>query len=259
MARWRFPFRPRLAVYPTARAVLLLALTAPAGLLLATLAPQGWVVAPAAGGALIVLVLLDALMAGALRDVRLAVADDAEVGQPLRLALDASFAGLAGGRAGGAPLAALACDPRLADGGRVPLALAPSGEAGAWRGKPGWSLRAGGRRGSQRCGCAGAGRWAWAIARSRARWTRRCGSGPISPRCAARPCRSSCAMPRSAWWRGAFAAKAPSSRPWPITNRAWTAAASTGKARPATAACLPRNTRPSATTRSFSRSIAARR
>lgn len=135
MARWRFPFRPRLAVYPTARAVLLLALTVPVGLLLAVLAPQGWVVAPAAGGALIVLVLLDALMAGALRDVRLAVPDDAEVGQPLRLALDATFAGLAAGRAGGAPLAALACDPRLADGGRVPLVLTPSGEAGAWRGE----------------------------------------------------------------------------------------------------------------------------
>jgi uncharacterized protein (DUF58 family) len=126
MPRLRFPW-PTLAVYPTARAVVLLMLTAPAGLLVAALIPQAWVVAPAAGGALLALVLLDALLAGSLRDVQVAMPADAEVGQPLSLALRAV---LPGERA--APAAALACDPRLADGGRVDLPLSADG-AGQWR------------------------------------------------------------------------------------------------------------------------------
>ncbi|WP_062783625.1 DUF58 domain-containing protein [Novosphingobium capsulatum] len=119
---------PSLAVYPTARAVLLLALTAPAGLLLATLAPEAWIVAPAVGAVLIVLVLLDALMAGRLHEARLAMAADAEVGQDVRFTLHAALPG-----GSGAPMAAIACDPRLADGGRValPLVRDPAGE-GAW-------------------------------------------------------------------------------------------------------------------------------
>ncbi|WP_179506010.1 MULTISPECIES: DUF58 domain-containing protein [unclassified Sphingomonas] len=131
MPRLRVPWPvswPTLAVYPTARAVLLLALTAPAGLLLASLAPQAWIVAPAAGAALLALVLLDALIAGPLRDLHLAMAEDAEVGQPVRLALTAA---LSGARA--TPMAALACDPRLADGGRATLPLALD-DQGRWHG-----------------------------------------------------------------------------------------------------------------------------
>lgn len=127
MARLRLSW-PFSAAYPTARAVLLLALTAPAGLLLASLAPQAWIAAPALGAALIVLVLADAALAGRLRDLDLVMADDAEVGQPVSLGLTAALATRA------APMAAIACDPRLADGGRATLVLAPDGAA-RWQGK----------------------------------------------------------------------------------------------------------------------------
>ena len=112
---------PRLrapALYPTVRTVLLLALTAPAGLVVATVAPQGWIVVPAAGVALLVLALLDALFAGRLDDVTCSVPADAEVGQPLRVALSARLSGAAG-----APVAMLALDTRLAATGQARVDL----------------------------------------------------------------------------------------------------------------------------------------
>ena len=106
------------------------------------------------------------------------------------------------------------------------------------------------------CGCDGKGRWASPGGRSRSRARSRWRWCRISRRCAARRYRCSCAIRSSACSRGNFAAKAASSRRWPNISRAWTGAASTGRDRRGTASCWPRNMKPSATTRSFSRSIA---
>lgn len=119
--------RPALAVYPSVRAVLLLALTAPVGLLVAARAPQAWVVVPAAGIALLVLVLLDALLAGRLDSLDLAAPPEGEVGQPLTLAVTARLGGQ-----GRSPRAALALDPRLAPGGVAQVPLEAQGAH--WRG-----------------------------------------------------------------------------------------------------------------------------
>jgi len=116
--------------YPSARAAVLIALAAPAALLLAATAPGLWIVAPALGGALLVLVVLDALFAGRLADLKLIVPTDTEVGEPTRLVVLADLAG----RAGNAPPeAAVSFDPRLVPGGRVLLKLAAS--EGAWSGE----------------------------------------------------------------------------------------------------------------------------
>ncbi|MDT0509309.1 DUF58 domain-containing protein [Novosphingobium sp. MMS21-SN21R] len=117
------------ALLPTRRAVLIVAGLAPLALLLAAAAPGAWIAAPALGGALLVLVLLDGLFAGALEDVRVIVPADAEVGEEATLTVLADLV-RAGSRV--RPEAALACDPRLAPGGRVELTLAPANEA--WSG-----------------------------------------------------------------------------------------------------------------------------
>ncbi|MBX9885414.1 MAG: DUF58 domain-containing protein, partial [Novosphingobium sp.] len=106
--RWPFP-----VFYPSARTAVLLAFAAPLALVMAAAAPQAWVAAPALGGALLVMVLLDALLAPALADLRVIVPQDAEVGEPLSLTVLADFR-IEAPRA--APVTALALDPRLATG-----------------------------------------------------------------------------------------------------------------------------------------------
>ena len=119
-------------IVPTARTLWLAALAAPVALVIAAAAPGAWVIAPAAGAALLVLVLLDGAVAGRLEDVRLAVASDAEVGEPLALAVLADIAARAG-RA--APQAALRFDPRLDPAGRASFALPRDPASGAWHGR----------------------------------------------------------------------------------------------------------------------------
>jgi len=85
----------------------------------------------AAGGALLVLITADAVMAGRNTGWDIAAPPDVEVGQPATLAVTAQFA--KGRRSSVA--AALACDPRLAPGGRVTFALTPRGEEPGWRGE----------------------------------------------------------------------------------------------------------------------------
>lgn len=123
--RWPFP-----VFYPSARTAVLLAFAAPLALVIAAAAPQAWVAAPALGGALLVMVLLDALLAPALADLRVIVPQDAEVGEPLSLTVLADFR-IEAPRA--APVAALALDPRLATGGRLVAPL--TRDSGAWSAK----------------------------------------------------------------------------------------------------------------------------
>lgn len=116
--------------YPTGRAVAVLVCGAPVSLFVAAVAPAAWIVAPALGGALLLLVCLDALFAGGLADLRLIAPADAQVGEGAPLAV---LADLVRASASARPEAAVALDPRLHPGGRLVIPLAASD--GAWTGK----------------------------------------------------------------------------------------------------------------------------
>ncbi len=118
-----------MAIVPTLRAAIVVALAAPVALVVAAVAPGAWVLAPALGGALLVLVLVDALAAGRVDDLAFTVRPDIEVGAEAWLQVDARFAG--GARA--SVDCALALDGRLVPGGRAAFALRRlSGDA--WQG-----------------------------------------------------------------------------------------------------------------------------
>ncbi|WP_228766482.1 DUF58 domain-containing protein [Pelagerythrobacter aerophilus] len=122
---------PILPVVPTARTAWLAALAAPLALVIAAAAPGAWVIAPAAGVALLVLALLDGALAGRMSDWRLHAPADAEVGEPLTVALLAEIAG----HAARTPVeVALAVDPRLEPGGGVQFAAPFDPATGTWHG-----------------------------------------------------------------------------------------------------------------------------
>ena len=83
------PRIPAPPIVPTARTLVLLALLAPLAVVVAATAPGDWVVAPAAGLALLLVVLIDGWLAGSLTDLRYYVPADVEVGQPAMLRVDA--------------------------------------------------------------------------------------------------------------------------------------------------------------------------
>ena len=116
-------------IVPTLRAAILIALAAPVALVIAAAAPAAWIAAPALGGAILLLVLADALFAGALRDLHLTVPRDVEVGAQATILADAQFFGGQRSRVD----AALALDPRLAPGGRATFALERVRDGGSAR------------------------------------------------------------------------------------------------------------------------------
>ncbi len=118
-------------IVPTARSAWLAALSAPLAIVIAAAAPGAWVIAPAAGAALLALMLLDGLLAGHLAEWQLHVRRDTEVGEPLQLALVADFARSAGGAA---PMAALALGTQLHRSGSAALSLVFDAEISAWHG-----------------------------------------------------------------------------------------------------------------------------
>ncbi len=123
---------PRAWIVPTGRTALLVAAAAPVAVLVAAAAPGAWVAAPIIALALVLLVLLDARLAGRAVLAELTAPPDVEVGEESWLAARAAFAG---GRPG-AVAVALASDGRLLDGGRGELALAVDADAaGAWTGR----------------------------------------------------------------------------------------------------------------------------
>ncbi|MEE4315509.1 MAG: DUF58 domain-containing protein [Erythrobacter sp.] len=133
MARLRLPSvsLPALPLVPTERAAWAMAALAPVALVIAATAPGAWVAAPVLGGVLLALVVIDAALAGRSAGWEIHTPADVEVGQPTPLAASAGFAD---GRRGSVT-AALACDPRLAPGGRVTFALAPAQDGAGWRGQ----------------------------------------------------------------------------------------------------------------------------
>lgn len=120
----------RAAIVPTARAAALVAAAAPVALLIAVAAPGAWVAAPVIGLAVVLLVLVDAAIAGRATEIALDTPHDTEVGAESWFDARAAFAG---GRPG-AVSAALATDERLLAAGRGTLALDPGGD-GNWHGR----------------------------------------------------------------------------------------------------------------------------
>jgi uncharacterized protein (DUF58 family) len=116
-------------IVPTGRAIMLLAMAAPLALVIAALTPQLWSVAPALAGTLLALIVIDALMAGRLIDVRVIAPREIAVGTPGEMTVLADFAGNPR-----AVAASLALDPRLAPNGRLDLALARDPASSAFGG-----------------------------------------------------------------------------------------------------------------------------
>jgi uncharacterized protein (DUF58 family) len=132
MARFALPPMrlPQVPIVPTERAAWIAAGLAPVALVIAATAPGAWVIAPLAGAVLLALVLLDAALAGKVVRWGIDAPADTEVGQPTRLYAHAVFAR----HISGASQAALACDPRLAEHGRVVIPVPRSYEVGLWEG-----------------------------------------------------------------------------------------------------------------------------
>jgi uncharacterized protein (DUF58 family) len=102
----------------------LLALFAPLAVVIAALTPGAWILAPGAGLALLTMVVLDGMLAPALRDLRLHAPGDTEVGQPLRLIVRAEFRS---GKRLVAPEVVIGFDPRLGEHGVAKITLAADG------------------------------------------------------------------------------------------------------------------------------------
>ena len=119
--------------YPTGRAIWLIVLGAPIAAILAAIVPALWAIGAAWALMLLLLLLLDGLVAAKVNDVRLAVANSAEIGAPLQLALAAEFSGRIAPRnlSGN-----LGLDERLAEDGAVAFSLERSAVAdGAFSGQ----------------------------------------------------------------------------------------------------------------------------
>jgi uncharacterized protein (DUF58 family) len=118
-------------IAPTARTLALIVLAAPAALVVAAVAPQAWPLLPLTGLVLLMLVALDGWLAGSLRDMRLALPGDCEIGQPREIPLLAEI----DRKSGRAPLrAALGFDPRLGADGAAECELERGALDGIWRG-----------------------------------------------------------------------------------------------------------------------------
>ncbi|MEW4449123.1 DUF58 domain-containing protein [Qipengyuania sp. JC766] len=118
-------------ILPTVRAAWIAALAAPVAVVLAAIAPGSWAIAPAAGVALLVLVLLDGLLAGRLADWQITAPADTEVGEPMQLGIIAEFRGRV---SLGRPDAAIEIDPRLHEDGRTEMPLDWDRATESWQG-----------------------------------------------------------------------------------------------------------------------------
>lgn len=112
-----YPLSP---IVPTARTVAILAALAPLAVLVAAIAPGAWLAVVALALLVLLLAIVDALVAGRLDSFTVTMPGDAEVGAEHAFAFHAHFR--SGRRSEAA--AALACDPRLAEGGRASAPLA---------------------------------------------------------------------------------------------------------------------------------------
>ncbi|MEL6877461.1 MAG: DUF58 domain-containing protein [Pseudomonadota bacterium] len=110
---------PNFPIVPTERAAWVAVCFAPIALIIAAVAPGLWITAPAAVVALLVIIVLDAGLAGKSKDWDIRVPQDTEVGQPTALSMLADFAEGSISKVEGA----LEFDPRLGKGGRANFTL----------------------------------------------------------------------------------------------------------------------------------------
>ncbi len=82
-----------IGAYPTLRAGLLIAAGAPLAIALAAFAPGLWALGPAWSGAVLLLALIDALIAGKARQITLIVPASSELGSDVPIAIEAELAG----------------------------------------------------------------------------------------------------------------------------------------------------------------------
>lgn len=107
-------------IYPTARAVLLIAIGAPIAAVLAAMVPGLWAIGIAWAVMLLLLLLLDGLIAAKAGAVRLAVPNSVEVGAKMTMSIDAEFSGL---MKPANVTGNLAVDDRLSESGRAGFEL----------------------------------------------------------------------------------------------------------------------------------------
>ena len=117
-------------IVPTTRAVVLIALAAPVALLVAATVPGAWIAAPALGVTLLMLVLVDALAAGPLEEIKLIAPTDCEVGEARDIIALADLPGRLARRAE----IAFEIDPRLVPGGRLAFPLRRNAASDTWQG-----------------------------------------------------------------------------------------------------------------------------
>ncbi len=115
-------------IYPTARAVLLIAIGAPFAAVLAAVIPGLWAIGIAWAIMLLVLLVVDGLIAARAGTVNLAVPQSVEVGAKMTVQVEAEFSGL---MKPGKVAGNLAVDERLSDGGRAGFELLKGTEANA--------------------------------------------------------------------------------------------------------------------------------
>ena len=111
----------RLPFVPSSRAVIIAGVLAPIALVVGAIAPAAWYFVPVALVVMLVLLLIDALLAGPVVDVRVTFPHMAEVGEDTSVLVLADFG--RGARIS-KPHVVLAFDPKLGAGGRAEQALA---------------------------------------------------------------------------------------------------------------------------------------
>lgn len=124
------PRFPNFPLVPTERAAWIIAGLAPVAVVLGAFSPQLWLVTPIAALALVIMVVLDALIAGTCDQWHVIVPADTEVGQDTNLDVHARF------NRGGATRheAALEFDPRLGTEGIARFNLVASANPGEFSG-----------------------------------------------------------------------------------------------------------------------------
>ena len=111
----------RLPFVPSSRAVIIAGVLAPIALVVGAIAPAAWYFVPVALVVMLVLLVIDALLAGPVVDVRVTFPHMAEVGEDTSVLVLADFG--RGARIS-EPHVVLAFDPKLGAGGRAEQALA---------------------------------------------------------------------------------------------------------------------------------------
>lgn len=122
---------PPLPIVPTERATWVMVAFAPIAVVIAATAPRLWLIAPIAAAALVGLILLDALLAGAVERWGVNAPPDTEVGRETRLSIHAVFKHHSVRIA----KAAVEFDPRLGKEGKAEIAVPRSPEVGLWEGE----------------------------------------------------------------------------------------------------------------------------